>query len=118
MAAMQDDHRCVHVLGTAGTLCIWIKGFSSMAKPLIDLTRKNIDFIWQDEHDRDMESLKLQAGHHFLTDLTSPHPHRLQVWMYGLPGHRLVISRSLLDSVSNMRRWPALPLLLRIHWLE
>ena len=45
-------------LGTAGTMRIWIKDFSSLAKPLVDLTRKNIDFVWQDEHDRAMESLK------------------------------------------------------------
>jgi integrase-like protein/reverse transcriptase-like protein/aspartyl protease len=45
-------------LGTAGTMRIWIKDFSATAKPLVDLTRKNIDFVWQDEHDQAMESLK------------------------------------------------------------
>ncbi len=45
-------------LGTAGTMRIWIKDFSSIAKPLVDLTRKNVDFVWQDEHDLAMESLK------------------------------------------------------------
>ena len=39
-------------------MCIWIKDFSFLAKPLVDLTHKNIDFVWQDEHDRTMESLK------------------------------------------------------------
>ncbi len=37
---------------------IWIKDFSNIAKPLVDLTRKNIEFVWQDEHDQAMESLK------------------------------------------------------------
>ena len=45
-------------LGTAGTMRIWIKDFSALAKPLVDLTRKNIDFVWQDEHNHAMESLK------------------------------------------------------------
>ena len=45
-------------LGTAGTMRIWIKDFSSIAKPLVDLTRKDTDFIWQDEHDCAMEQLK------------------------------------------------------------
>jgi hypothetical protein len=45
-------------LGTAGTMRIWIKDLSSIAKPLVDLTRKNVDLIWQDEHDHAMESLK------------------------------------------------------------
>jgi Aspartyl protease len=45
-------------LGMAGTMRIWIKDFSAMAKPLVDLTRKNIDFVWQDEHNQAMESLK------------------------------------------------------------
>jgi hypothetical protein len=45
-------------LGTASTMLIWIKDFSSIAKRLVDLTRKNIDFVWKDKHDHAMESLK------------------------------------------------------------
>jgi hypothetical protein len=45
-------------LGTAGTMRIWIKDFSSIARPLVDLTRKDADFVWQDEHDQAMEQLK------------------------------------------------------------
>ena len=45
-------------LGPAGTMRIWIKDFSSIARPLVDLTRKDADFVWQDEHDRAMEQLK------------------------------------------------------------
>jgi len=37
---------------------IWIKDFSSIARPLVDLTRKDTDFVWQDEHDCAMEQLK------------------------------------------------------------
>ena len=45
-------------LGTAGTMRIWIKNFSSLAKPLVDLTWKDVDFVWQDIHDQAMDSLK------------------------------------------------------------
>jgi transposase InsO family protein len=45
-------------LGTAGTMRIWVNDFLALAKPLVDLTRKDVDFIWQDEHDQAMESLK------------------------------------------------------------
>jgi hypothetical protein len=45
-------------LSTAGTTRIWIKDFSSIARPLVDLTQKDADFVWQDEHDRAMEQLK------------------------------------------------------------
>ncbi len=45
-------------LSTAGTMRIWIKDFSSIARPLIDLMRKDADFVWQDEHDCAMEQLK------------------------------------------------------------
>jgi hypothetical protein len=45
-------------LGTAGTMCIWVQDFSDLAKPLVDLTQKDIDFVWQDKHDQAMEKLK------------------------------------------------------------
>jgi hypothetical protein len=45
-------------LGTAGTMCIWIKDFSSIARPLVDLMWKDTDFVWQDEHDCAMDQLK------------------------------------------------------------
>ena len=45
-------------LGTAGTMHIWIKDFSSIARPLVNLTQKDADFIWQDEHNHAMEQLK------------------------------------------------------------
>jgi len=37
---------------------IWIKDFSAIALPLVNLTRKNINFIWQNEHDEAMKKLK------------------------------------------------------------
>ena len=46
-------------LGTAGTMHIWIKDFSSIARPLVDLMRKDADFVWQDKHDHAMEQLKV-----------------------------------------------------------
>ena len=47
-------------LGTAGTMRIWIKNFSTIARPLVDLTRKDADFIWNPEHDMAMNSLKTE----------------------------------------------------------
>jgi hypothetical protein len=45
-------------LGTAGTMRIWIKNYSAMARPLVDLTCKDTEFTWTAEHDRAMEDLK------------------------------------------------------------
>ncbi len=45
-------------LGTAGTMRIWIRNYSAIARPLVDLTRKNVDFIWQEQHDHAMQELK------------------------------------------------------------
>ena len=45
-------------LGTAGFMRIWIKNFSVLARPLVNLTRKEQAFIWTEEHDQAMEALK------------------------------------------------------------
>jgi hypothetical protein len=45
-------------LGTAGTMRIWIKDYSAIAHPLIDLTGKNIEFAWEEQHDKAMAALK------------------------------------------------------------
>ena len=45
-------------LGTAGTMRIWIKNYSAIARPLVDLTRNNTDFVWEEQHDRAMQELK------------------------------------------------------------
>jgi hypothetical protein len=45
-------------LGTAGFMRIWIKNYSAIARPLVDLTRKNAPFTWEDQHQEAMQSLK------------------------------------------------------------
>jgi len=45
-------------LGTAGTMRIWIKSYSHIARPLIDLMCKNVNFVWEEQHDRAMQELK------------------------------------------------------------
>jgi len=38
---------------------IWIKNYSAIARPLVDLTRKDAEFIWTAQHDKAMETLKI-----------------------------------------------------------
>jgi hypothetical protein len=45
-------------LGIAGYMRIWIKNYSSIAHPLVDLTHKDAIFKWQEEHKDTMETLK------------------------------------------------------------
>ena len=45
-------------LGTAGTMRIWIKDFSTIARPLVDLTRKDTEFSWTPQHNNAMNALK------------------------------------------------------------
>jgi hypothetical protein len=45
-------------LGTVGTMRIWIKNYSATAQPLVNLTRKDVEFIWTPEHNQAMENLK------------------------------------------------------------
>jgi hypothetical protein len=45
-------------LGTAGTMRIWIKDYSAIACPLVDLTWKNVKFAWEEWHDKAMVALK------------------------------------------------------------
>ena len=45
-------------LGTAGVMWIWIQNYSAITRPLVDLTRKDAEFIWEDQHDQAMEALK------------------------------------------------------------
>ncbi len=37
---------------------IWINNFSTIARPLVDLTRKDAEFVWTEAHDEAMEDLK------------------------------------------------------------
>jgi len=48
-------------LGTLGTIRIFIKNFAMHAKPLVDLTRKNIEFNFGPDQLLSMEKLKLLA---------------------------------------------------------
>jgi hypothetical protein len=47
-------------LGTAGTMHIWIKNYSAIAWPLVDLTRKEAEFIWTAQHNQAMQTLKAE----------------------------------------------------------
>ena len=45
-------------LGTAGFMRIWIKNYATLARPLVNLTRKGQPFVWAEEHDHAMQALK------------------------------------------------------------
>ena len=45
-------------LGLAGYMRIWIRNYSAIARPLVNLTRKGETFIWEDEHANAMQQLK------------------------------------------------------------
>jgi hypothetical protein len=45
-------------LGTTGFMRIWIKNYSALARPLVNLTRKGQPFLWTEEHDHAMKTLK------------------------------------------------------------
>ena len=45
-------------LGLCGTVRIWIKDYSQIARPLVDLTRKHIDFSWGPEQEQAFQQLK------------------------------------------------------------
>ena len=46
-------------LGLCGTVRIWIQDYSQIAKPLIDLTRKEAEFNWGETQDEAFERLKI-----------------------------------------------------------
>ena len=37
---------------------IWIRNYSALARPLVDLTRKGTTFVWHEEHESAMQALK------------------------------------------------------------
>jgi hypothetical protein len=45
-------------LGLSGYMRIWIKDYSSIARPLVNLTRKETAFVWEDQHADAMQALK------------------------------------------------------------
>lgn len=49
-------------LGLCGTLRIWIKGYSELARPLTELVRKDAEFIWDSRRQQAMDKLKEQVA--------------------------------------------------------
>jgi hypothetical protein len=45
-------------LGLCGTVRNWIKDYSKIARPLIDLTRKEVEFLWGETQEKSFEILK------------------------------------------------------------
>ncbi|TFY51017.1 hypothetical protein EVG20_g11208 [Dentipellis fragilis] len=45
-------------LGTAGTMRAWIADFSAIAHPLVNLTKKGVEFVWTKDHKSAMQQLK------------------------------------------------------------
>jgi hypothetical protein len=45
-------------LGTAGMMQICIKSYSHIAHRLVDLTHKNVDLVWEEQHNHAMQDLK------------------------------------------------------------
>jgi len=53
------SYLCKGFLGTLGTIRIFIKNFATHAKPLVQLTRKGVDFEFSEDHVLAMEKLKM-----------------------------------------------------------
>ena len=45
-------------LSTAGTVCIWIKDFATISRPLVQLMKNNVPFIWGEDEQAAMDTLK------------------------------------------------------------
>jgi transposase InsO family protein len=50
-------------LGTVGYVRIWIRGYSAIARPLTRLLKKDVPFIWTDECQESMDSIKQAIIH-------------------------------------------------------
>lgn len=50
-------------LGVCGVMRIFIKGFSSIARPLVNLTKKKQDFTWGEDQESAMKELKEAVVH-------------------------------------------------------
>jgi hypothetical protein len=69
-------------LGITGYMHIWIKNYSSIAQPLVNLTCKAILFSWQEQHAQAMQSLKnaiVQSTALISIDYTTDHTIYLSV---------------------------------------
>jgi len=61
---------------------IWIKNYSSITHPLINLTCKGAPFVWQEEHEQSIQSLKdaiIQSSALITIDYTTDHAVYLSV---------------------------------------
>ena len=56
--ALQSPTEVRGFLGLCGTVRIWIKGYSSLIRPLTELYRKDVEFIWDDRRQEAFETLK------------------------------------------------------------
>ena len=45
-------------LGTAGTVRIWIKDFTTISRPLVHLTKQDVPFVWGEQEQSSMDTLK------------------------------------------------------------
>jgi len=45
-------------LGLVGFMRIWIRNYSALARPLVNLTHKGTTFVWHEEHESAMQALK------------------------------------------------------------
>lgn len=45
-------------LGLCGTVWIWIKNYSAIARPLTELVRNKTEFIWDDQRQEAFDTLK------------------------------------------------------------
>jgi len=69
-------------LGIAGYMRIWIKDFSSIARPLTDLTRKGTPFTWETPHEQAMQAIKtaiIESSALISIDYTTDHAVYLSV---------------------------------------
>jgi len=54
----EDVHDVRSFLGTCGVSRIWIKDYSKIARPLLDLVKKHVHFVWDEECQLAMDRLK------------------------------------------------------------
>ena len=69
VARIRNWPDCKHItdicafLSITGYMHIWIKNYSTIACPLVNLTRKGTPFVWQEEHKDAMQALKTAIIH-------------------------------------------------------
>ena len=56
-------------LGLCGTVRIWIRGYSGICRPLTELIRKDIEFIWDNRREQAFQHLK-----HLISSAPALHP--------------------------------------------